>query len=119
MLDLLLVACGGALGALCRFHVSLWADNICRGFPFGTLLVNVTGSFIMGLLAALALQGMLISSNWHYIMSENFLGALTTFSTFSIDTFKLFAEGKGGMAMLNVTLSMVLCLGGVAVGYAL
>lgn len=84
--EMLCVAAGGALGALCRHGVSLWcADRFGKAFPCGTLLVNVSGSLLMGLLAG-CWQRWGTPSAFALFAGAGFLGALTTFSTFSMDT---------------------------------
>ena len=84
--EMLCVAAGGALGALCRHGVSLWcADRFGKTFPCGTLLVNVSGSLLMGLLAG-CWQRWGTPSAFALFAGAGFLGALTTFSTFSMDT---------------------------------
>lgn len=119
-LTLLIVAFGGAVGAVSRFQVtnwfSVWFGN---GFPYATLAVNVVGSFIMGLLSAALMSGTLIAPHWRPLIGVGFLGALTTFSTFSFDTLALFTQGFWLKAALNIVLNLVLCLAAVAVGYAL
>lgn len=82
--EMLCVAAGGALGALCRHGVSLWcADRFGKAFPCGTLLVNVSGSLLMGLLAG-CWQRWGTPSAFALFAGAGFLGALTTFSTFSM-----------------------------------
>lgn len=106
-----LIALGGAFGACSRYLISEFCILILgRGFPFGTLVVNVIGSFIMGLLAASLHQGLITSEPWRPIIGLGFLGALTTFSTFSMDTVLLMQQGafyKMGLnVLLNVSLSI-------------
>ena len=91
--EMLCVAAGGALGALCRHGVSLWcADRFGKAFPCGTLLVNVSGSLLMGLLAG-CWQRWGTPSAFALFAGAGFLGALTTFSTFSMDTLAAFHAG--------------------------
>lgn len=114
------VAGGGALGAYCRYQFSAWfALWFGKGFPYGTLFVNVFGSSIMGILVGAILVNRLPSAPWHDFIGEGFLGALTTFSTFSMDTFTAFQEGKPGKAVINIILNMSFCLGGIALGFSL
>lgn len=112
------VAFGGAIGAFLRFQFSAWFTSwFGKAFPYGTLFVNVLGSFIMGLLVGAILMGAISAEPWHDFIGEGMLGALTTFSTFSMDTFKMFHKGETMKGVFNVVISMVLCLCGTAVGY--
>ena len=114
------VAGGGAIGAYFRFQISAWfASWFGKGFPYGTLFVNVLGSFIMGLLVGAIKMNMVPVIPWHDFIGEGFLGALTTFSTFSMDTFAAFRDGQPGKAALNVALNTILCLGAAAGGFFL
>lgn len=111
------VAGGGAVGAWCRFQISAWfASWFGKSFPCGTLFVNVAGSFSMGLIAGAIRLGLIPGIPWHDFIAEGFLGALTTFSTFSMDTFAAFRDGRPAIAIANVILNLVLCLCGTAVG---
>ena len=90
------VACGGAAGAFLRFWLSARvAARFGTRFPYGTLLVNMLGCFIMGVLAGLLTLKLIPAQPWHDFIGEGLLGALTTFSTFSMDSFKLFRTGDG------------------------
>lgn len=120
MAAILWTALGGSLGALLRFELSnRLAARFGTAFPLGTLFVNVAGSFGMGLLAgAIAVQ--LVPQNpWHDFIAEGLFGALTTFSTFSMDTFKMFHTGAPVKGVLNAMSSMVLCLGAVSLGHVI
>ena len=117
--EMLCVAAGGALGALCRHCVSSWcADRFGRAFPYGTLLVNVSGSLLMGLLAG-CWHRWGTSSAAALFAGAGFLGALTTFSTFSMDTFAAFHDGHPAKALLNMALHTALCLTATAAAYFL
>lgn len=112
------VAGGGALGAFCRFQISAWfSEWFGKGFPYGTLFVNVLGSFIMGILVGAIKIGIIPGIPWHDFIGEGFLGALTTFSTFSMDTFKAYYSGNTMKGTLNLVVNMVLCLLGTAIGF--
>ncbi|VAW99572.1 Fluoride ion transporter CrcB [hydrothermal vent metagenome] len=113
----LAIAAGGAVGALLRF----WMSNgiytlVGRTFPYGTLAVNVLGSLLMGLLYVLLVDKLVLGAHWRAALLVGLLGAFTTFSTFSIETLNLMEEGEMIKALLNVLLSVVLCLGAAWVG---
>lgn len=119
-LTLLLVAGGGALGAISRFQITNWFNAwFGNAFPYATLTVNVIGCFIMGVLVAMLNSATLIAPHWRPLIGVGFLGALTTFSTFSFDTFILLSDGFWIKALLNVILNLILCMAAVSVGYAL
>lgn len=115
------VAIGGALGSAARYACSLAAARwVGAGFPWGTLFVNVAGSFAIGVLAALvATDGRpLLGADARTFLIVGVLGGFTTFSSFSLETFELARGGALGAAALNVALSLVLCLAGVWLGFA-
>lgn len=117
MQQLLAIAGGGALGAVLRFSMS---SNIYRvfgrDFPYGTLAVNVLGSLLMGLFFILIIERGTLSAEWRSVIMIGFLGAFTTFSTFSIETLALLESGELSRAALNIFLSVALCLGATWLG---
>ncbi len=89
-----MIGLGGAIGAICRFLISSWfAQRYGSGFPYGTLFINVSGSFILGLFNGLAAQQILGDNEWRWLVTVGFLGGYTTFSTFSYETLTLFRQG--------------------------
>lgn len=117
MNQILAIAAGGSIGALARF----WIANLVyawlgRGFPHGTLFVNVSGSFLMGLLTELMLQRFVATAEYRAAVLVGFLGAYTTFSTFAIESLYLFEQGEALKALLNIFLSVALCLAAVWFG---
>jgi CrcB protein len=105
------IALGGALGACLRYFLSqLMLQWVGQGFRFGTVLVNIVGSFFLGFLYSLLEHGQLEAALWRTTIGIGFLGALTTFSTFSVDTLMLFQQGLWFKAALNVTLNILCCL---------
>ena len=119
MRTVLAVAAGGACGALLRFWVSQGVYGLLgRGFPHGTLVVNVSGSAAMGVLYIVFFERHDIAAEWRAALVVGFLGAFTTFSTFSIDTLLLMQQGEHAKAGLNVVLSVALCLAGCWLGMA-
>jgi len=120
-LTCLLVMAGGGIGALARYAISVMLASASRGFPWGTLGINVVGSFVIGLFGALTVaHGRFpVSENMRLFVMVGICGGFTTFSSFSLQTFDLMRQGAMGRAMLNVALSVVLCLGAVAVGQVL
>ncbi|WP_027483775.1 fluoride efflux transporter CrcB [Deinococcus pimensis] len=114
------VMVGGALGALARFLVgalsaALVARSALAGWPWATLGVNVLGSFLLSLLVTLVSRG-LVDPRWRLWLGTGFLGAFTTFSTFSLEADDLARRGEPGVAALYVVLSVGLGLLGVLAG---
>jgi len=112
------IALGGALGALGRYGASnainaLWQSS----FPLATMLVNVVGSFAMGVMYIVIVEHQHLSPEWRSIMMVGFLGAFTTFSTFSLETVSLIQRGEILTALLYALLSVVLCV--IAAGVAI
>jgi fluoride exporter len=114
--EILLVAFGGSLGALGRYGISEWASKrLSDWLPWGTLIVNVVGSILLGLLLGLAMRGG-VERPTRAALGTGFLGAFTTFSTFSNETVLLVQDGKLGGAMANVALNLALGLIGAGIG---
>lgn len=115
------IGLGSALGGMGRFWLSGWVAQRFETFPMGTLVVNVTGSFLIGFLAAVTgTEGRwLMSPAAREFLLIGVLGGYTTFSSFSWQTLELVREGEWLFAAWNVAGSVVLCLGAVWVGHIL
>lgn len=111
------IAAGGALGALLRYWISNGVYGMLgRDFPYGTLAVNVLGSLAMGLLYVLLLERSAAAPEWRALLLVGVLGAFTTFSAFSIETLILLEDGALLRAMLNVALSVSICIAAAWLG---
>lgn len=107
----LFVALGGAFGACLRFFISeMMVKVFAKGFPFATLTVNILGSLLMGYLYALIEKDLIAVTPAKTLIGIGFLGALTTFSTFSLDTLLLLQQGHWVKAIINVSLNVVCCV---------
>lgn len=116
----LFVAAGGAIGACLRFGIAeLMALLLGRHFPYGTLVVNVVGSFIMGIAFALISQGTEDTHHQQWFHGVFHHVALTTFSSFALDTVVLAQHGAYLKALLNIGLNLFLCLAMVMLGMQL
>lgn len=105
----MMVALGGGVGAATRYLVSTWAaQRIGTTFPHGTLIVNVVGCFIIGLFMTITTEKFIVSPYWRLLITVGFVGGLTTFSSFSYETFKLFEEASFNLAMYNIFSNMML-----------
>ncbi len=119
MLNLFIIGCGGFLGAISRFLVSeLVYTFIGAGMPYGTLAVNLSGSFLLGIVAQIGLSGNLLPASINSFVGIGFLGAFTTFSTFSVQTLELLESGSLLKAFLNIFLNITLCLIGAWGGFS-
>jgi CrcB protein len=108
---LLFIASGGAVGAIMRYGASLGVYSLLgRGFPYGTLFVNVLGSLLMGFLSIVMLERFNVGPEWRAAILVGLLGSFTTFSTFSIETLNLLEQGDFTRAILNMLLSVSVCL---------
>lgn len=100
---------GGILGTVARYVLSgVVYQTFGTGFPYGTLIVNLTGCFLIGFLAALAEEKFLLGPNARLLLMAGFCGAFTTFSTFMLETSNLIKDGETFRAFLNVTVSVVI-----------
>lgn len=114
------VGVAGALGALCRYGLgSLVSERYPGAFPLGTFLINVTGSFLLGLLFVLLTERAGLPPTWRTAVTVGFLGAYTTFSTFTLETLRLVEDGALGLAALNALGSLAVGLIAVWLGVSL
>ncbi len=117
MTQLAFIAAGGAAGALMRYWMSSGIYVLFgRGFPYGTLTVNVVGSLLMGFCYVFMIERMDVSVEWRAAIMIGLIGAFTTFSTFSIETLNLLESGEQMKAALNILLSVTLCILGCWLG---
>ncbi|MBQ0719188.1 MAG: fluoride efflux transporter CrcB [Gammaproteobacteria bacterium] len=113
----LAVALGGALGAMGRYGVgSILFPVEGSRFPLSTLVVNVLGSLLMGVLYVVIVEKSLLSGQWRELLMIGFLGAFTTYSTFSLDALALWQNGHLALALFYVVITLFLCLGGTFTG---
>ncbi len=118
---LFIIGVGGFFGAISRYLVAGWVQDLSHSvhFPYGTLAVNVLGSFLLGFLLRYAFTHNVFSPEIRLLIFIGFLGAFTTFSTFSTETFNLFADGALTPALMNITANVLLGLGAVWLGQTL
>ncbi len=120
MKQLLLVGLFGAFGAVSRYVLSAWGLRVFGdAFPLGTLAVNVIGCGLIGVLFQVDESMRLISSEWRVAIAAGFLGGLTTFSSFGLETVRLVELGRHSVAVTNVLANLVLGLAAVVGGMAL
>jgi len=118
--QLLVVMLGGAFGAAARFFMSIKvSEKFGTAFPYGTLSVNVLGSFLMGLLAIILVERLALDPLLKLGILVGFLGAFTTFSSFSMDTLGLFEQGNHLRAIINMFVSVILSVLAVWLGVML
>jgi CrcB protein len=113
-----LVAGGSALGGMLRFLMVPWAQRFfATGFPGGTLVVNIAGSLVIGLVLRLAGDPSVISPETRVFLTVGVCGGFTTFSAFSIENLELLQSGQYGRAALYITSSLILSVGATALGW--
>jgi CrcB protein len=120
MNQVLAIAAGGAVGSVLRFWMSTWVHSFAgRSFPYGTLTVNVVGCLAMGFLFVLFVDRLSDNAVLRAGILIGVLGGFTTFSSFSIETFNLIEQGAWFKAVVNMTGSLLLCVGATWVGVIL
>ena len=114
----IMTALGGAIGATLRFGIGRWAQDFFGqpGFPYSTLLINVTGCVVFGFIMGLIDKGYAIGPEQRTFMLVGILGGYTTFSTFGFETFALLRDGQLEAALLNAALQVVIGVLGVWLG---
>ena len=118
--NLLVVGAGGFLGAVARYGVGLAVARFWTAeFPLGTFLVNVSGSFVLGLFTTLATERLAVDPAWRLLVATGFVGAYTTFSTFEYETHRLLEVGAAAWAAVNVLASVVVGFLAVRLGVLL
>jgi CrcB protein len=120
MTQALLIGLAGALGTLSRYLVSLWAGRVLgTGFPYGTLIVNVVGCFLVALVYQVAFSSTMISSTLRITLTTGFIGGLTTYSSFNYETMALLRERAWAMGIMNVGVTLAACFAAGLLGLAL
>ena len=114
------ICVGGAFGSGARYLISGWViDVLGPAFPWGTLTVNATGSFLLGLLMFLGIEAGMLSPTLRLALTTGVMGGYTTYSTFSYETMRLLQDGAWMVALLNVGVTVVVCLLGCFLGWGL
>src|SRR5690242_8298775 len=122
--EILVISLGAILGANARWIISRYAARILGPvFPYGTLVINVSGSFVVGFFMIWATERVLLDPRWRLLVVVGFCGAFTTFSSFAFETMAYFEHGQWALMLTNFFSNNVLCLaaaiGGIAVARAL
>ena len=119
MNEILVISIGAILGANARWIISRYAARfISPVFPYGTLFINVSGSFIVGFFMIWATERVLIDPRWRLLVVVGFCGAFTTFSSFAFETMAYFEQGQYFLMLMNFVSNNLLCLGAALAGIA-
>ncbi len=114
------IALGAVVGASARYFLSTHiAKALSSTFPYGTLLINISGSLLLGFFLILTSERVLVDVRWRWLVAIGFCGSYTTFSSYAFETFALFEHGQWLLVAWNVLASNLLCLAGVLIGAAL
>jgi CrcB protein len=117
MMNVLVIGIGGFVGAVARYGMAVWiGQRWGRSFPLGTFVINVSGSFLIGLLMTLMAERFTENPQWRLLLVVGFLGAYTTFSTFEYETGALLKDGEWLFAGLNVVLSVIVGFAALKLG---
>ena len=107
-INYLIIGIGGFAGAVSRYILAMWiGQKWGRSFPLGTFVINVTGSFFIGLLMSLFTERFMVNPQWRLLLAVGFLGSYTTFSTLEYETGRLVKDGEWLIALINVILSVI------------
>lgn len=115
--NVLIVFLGGGLGSLLRFGMNKMLEHQDTLFPLPTFFANVISSLILGLAVYLFMHHFRDSHAWSLFLTVGLCGGFSTFSTFSIETLDLLQRGETGMALINVALSILTCIGAILLGF--
>jgi len=120
MKDFMWITLGAVCGANLRYAVSRWAlKHVSASLPYGTLIINVTGSLLLGFFLVWTTERVLADPRWRLLVSVGFCGAYTTFSSYSFETFRLYEQGHFSLAFINFTANNLLAVLAVIAGAAL
>ena len=120
MKDILVISLGAIVGANARWIISRYSARVLGPtFPYGTLFINVAGSFIVGFFMIWATERVLIDPRWRLLVVVGFCGSFTTFSSFAFETISLFEQGQWLLMGMNFFTNNLLCLGAALAGIAL
>lgn len=120
MKDFLAISVAAVVGANLRYLVSrLAAKELGPVFPFGTLFINILGSFIVGFFVIWTAERALVNPRWRLLVVVGFCGSFTTFSSYAFESMAFFERGQWGLMMANIFSNNLLCLGGALAGMAL
>jgi CrcB protein len=117
--DFLAISVAAILGANLRYVLSrVAAREFGPVFPYGTLIINILGSFIVGLFVVWTTERVLVDPRWRLLVVVGFCGSFTTFSSYAFETMALFEHGQWGLVLANILSNNLLCLGGALAGMA-
>ncbi len=120
MRDFVIVSIGAIVGANARWVISRYAARLLGPvFPYGTLIINIAGSLIVGFFIIWTTERVLVDPRWRLLIVVGFCGAFTTFSSYAFETMAYFEQGQWALMVANVLSNNLLCLGAVLVGMAL
>ena len=119
-MNYLWIALGAVAGAIARYALSGYiARAFSSAFPYGTLIVNVSGSLVLGFFLVLAGERMLLDPRWRMLLAIGFCGSYTTFSSYAFESFAQMESGQWMMMAINIAANNALCLGAIILGAAL
>ena len=119
MQSLLWISLGAVGGANLRYWIGRWSSRLCgTSFPFGTLFINVTGSFLLGLFLVWTSERVLADPKWRLLFAIGFCGSYTTFSSYAFETMAYFEQGNWALFAWNIVANNLICLAAVLAGAA-